>query len=92
MADQPPHEQGEETRTSETWNKAIEKLLASGKARVFTSREFLITIAAMGIAGLLIYKGKIEEGIGLTKWSAAFYVSSRTATKIAEVVKNGKKL
>lgn len=53
----------------------------------FMEREWIIAFAIMGLAGLLIWKGEMDKGIELVKWTMVTFIGSRTAIKGMEVFK-----
>ena len=61
-------------------------LQTSAPERVFTSREFIVSLIVILIGCGLIYKGKMGEGMELITWGATGYLGSRTATKITEIL------
>jgi hypothetical protein len=53
----------------------------------FMSREWLVALAVIIAGGLLIYKGEMDRGIELVKWTMVAFIGSRTAVKGLEVFK-----
>lgn len=47
----------------------------------FMEREWIIAFGVMGLAGLLIWKGEMDKGIELVKWTMITFIGSRTAIK-----------
>lgn len=53
----------------------------STNPRVWSSREFVITLAVMLVGLVLILTGDKDDGIALIQWVALGYIGSRTVAK-----------